>query len=114
MRGEAVIDTAIGCGSLCHFFTFRARHYWRTWERKGENCFSVHQLGLRYSLLYMSTLFFSAFLSHTEFMGGTETINSATDPHFLPEFLSLVISSSEAEYVLVYEKQGQGALRYRC
>lgn len=34
-------------------------------------------------------------------MGGTETINSAIDPHFLPDFLSLLISSSEAEYVLL-------------
>lgn len=47
-------------------------------------------------------------------MGGTETVISAIDPHFLPEFLSLVISSLEAEYVFLYEKQGKGPVRYRC
>jgi len=62
----------------------------------------------------MSAFFFFAFLSHTEFMGGTETINSAIDLQCLPEFVSLVISCSEAQYVLLCEKQGQGPLIYRC
>lgn len=85
---------------------------WETQERKGRNCFSVRQLGLRYWLL--STLLFSVSLFHIHFIGGTEATGSPINPHFLHEFLSLVIKFSKAEYILLCDEQGQGSLRYRC
>lgn len=102
----------MGCGSLCHFFPCKVRDYWEARERKGRNCFSVRQLGLRYWLL--STHFFSAFLSHIDFIGGTEVTGNAINLHFLPELLSLVIKSSKAEYILLCDEQGQGSPRYVC
>lgn len=111
--GEAVTDTDImGCGSLCHFFPCKVRDYWETRERKGRNCFSVRQLRLRYWLL--STHFFSAFLSHIDFIGATEVTGSAINLHFLPELLSLVIKSSKAECILLCDEKGQGSPRYIC